>query len=566
MPLISTRPIGFAVLLFLLSNSAGAEPLHTAIDRLIAEGTPNYAEKSAPIADDAEFLRRIHLDLIGRIPSAEETRAFLADVEPAKRSRVVDELLASPEHERHLAQLLDLQLMQRRKASKVKAEEWESFLVESVRANKPWDVLVRDVLSADGSEKEDRGPARFYLDRNGDVNTITRDVSALFLGADITCAQCHDHPEVSDYTIADYYGLSAFFVRSFVFTEPKTKQAVYAEKAEGEVTFKSVFVPDAKDASTPPHLPGSDPIVDPTFEKGKEYEVKPAKNVRPIPAYSRREQLPERLATAENERFRRAAANRFWALMLGRGIVDPIDADHSDNPPSHPELLDLLAREFAAHEFDIRWLLREIALSETYQRSSRLPEHVTEPLPESAFARARLKPLTPEQFARSMLEATGFATATRSTIESEVRKELESKNPSPDEGAVARELERRVHAKLKGAETRFVAVFGQPAGESAPPFEATVEQAMFLMNDNAVLSGLKPIADNLFGRLAEMPEDDPETVAAELYLSILGRPPSEEEVGEVRDYLGNSTGEVRMNELRQLAWALLTSAEFRFVH
>ncbi len=541
------------------------EPLHQAIDRLVAARTPGYAAKAAPVADDAEFLRRVTLDLTGTIPTVERTRAFLADDAPDKRTRLIDELLASPEHERHLAQQLDVQLMQRRRAAKVKAAEWESFLLTATQSNTPWDELVRDVLAADGLDKERRGPARFYLDRDGDVNTITRDVSALFLGANIECAQCHDHPEVADYTIDDYYGLSAFFVRSFVFTDPKTKLAVYAEKAEGEVTFKSVFVEDAKDSSTPPHLPGEKPIPDPELEKGKEYKVKPAKNVRPVPVYSRREQLPARLAAAENERFRRAAANRFWAMMLGRGIVHPIDADHSDNPPSHPELLDLLAAEFAAHDFDVRWLLREIALSETYQRGSRLPESVTDPLPESAFAQALLKPLSPEQFGRSLLEATGVTEATRAAERAAVQKELAAKKTELGEVEFARAVEKRVHAKLKGNETRFVSLFAAAAGEADPDFEATVDQAMFLMNDNAVLGRLQPSGQNLLARLVGL-DGQSDEIAAELYLAVLARRPTDEEVADVRDYLGDATGEVRHARLRQLAWALLASAEFRFVH
>src|SRR5262249_50189400 len=159
--------------------------------------------------------------------------------------------------------------------------------------------------------------------------------------------------------------------------------------------------------STGPRLPGGPLLKEPKFAKGKEYVVAPAKGVAPVPAFSRRARLAELITAPDNAQFRRTAANRLWALMLGRGLIEPADAHHPANPPSHPELLQALADELAASKFDVKGMLRQIALSETYQRSSRLPKGVEEP-DGKAFAVAELRPLAPEQLAWAMMQATGL--------------------------------------------------------------------------------------------------------------------------------------------------------------
>src|SRR5205823_1104756 len=181
-----------------------------------------------------------------------------------------------------------------------------------------------------------------------------------------------DHPLVTTYRQEHYYGLFAFFSRSFLFTDKGKKLAMLAEKADGDVSFQSVFLPKVS-KSTGPRLPGGELLKEPALEKGKEYVVAPAKDVRPVPRYSRRAQLAGVLTGADNVRFKRTAADRLWALMMGRGLVHPVDFDHADNPPSHPQLLTLLADDLAARKFDVKGFLRELALSKTYQRSSIIP-------------------------------------------------------------------------------------------------------------------------------------------------------------------------------------------------
>jgi hypothetical protein len=346
-------------------------PLHERIDQAI-EAPP--ALPVSGLCSDSEFLRRIYLDLTGTVPNSAVTKAFLADADPAKRVVLIDKLLGSPQFIRHMATTFDVMLMERRRDKHVKHEEWLKYLSDSFTQNKPWDRLAKEILSADGSDEKIRAAARFYLDRDGEPNLLTRDVGRVFFGMDLACCQCHDHPLIDSYFQSDFYGLSAFLSRGTLFTD-KQKKVFYAEKAEGDVKFTSVFTKEQDE--TRPCLPGDFEIEEPVFLKGQEYAVAPADGVRPVPKFSRRSTLAELATSGSNRPFNRNIANRLWALMMGRGLVEPLDMHHIDNPPTHPELLEILADEIGRMKLDIRALLREVALTRAYQRSLQAPPEFT---------------------------------------------------------------------------------------------------------------------------------------------------------------------------------------------
>jgi len=355
--------------------AADAQSLHQRINQLL-----QAQHVGPPLAkcSDAEFLRRVYLDLTGRIPTAEQARQFLDDAPSDKRVRLVDQLLSSSAYAEHMATVFDVVLMERRADKHVKADPWREYLLTSFRENKPYSKLAAEILGADGVDAAKRAPAKFLMDRDLSTDLLTRDVGRIFFGMDLECAQCHDHPLVDDYYQADYYGIYAFFNRSYIFQPDKKKPAVIAEKAEGDVKFKSVFTGD--EGNTRPRLPGEQQIEEPTFKKGEAYQVKPdpkKKNIRPVPKYSRQQHLAKLIQEGKNVSFRKNIANRLWAHMIGRGLVDPVDFHHGDNPASHPELLKLLADEFAASGFDIKAMLRGIALSDAYQRPFRVPADLT---------------------------------------------------------------------------------------------------------------------------------------------------------------------------------------------
>lgn len=536
------------------SIAAAGEPLRTQIDRLIAFETPGYDALAAPVAPDDEFLRRIHLDLTGTIPTSAEARAFLDDGDPEKRQKLVERLLASPGYARHMERTFDVLLMQRLPQKHVPIPEWEAFLQKSFAENKPWDAIVRELLTNDGSDTANRGAARFYLDREGETNHITRDIGRLFLGVNLECAQCHDHPQIGDYRQEHYYGIAAFYVRSFVMTD-KEKRVVFAEKADGEATFESVFEVRDKTSKGPKSsgmkLFEGLTISEPKFDKPADaYLVQPNdkdKTIRPVARFSRRQKFAEWVASAENRRFCRTTANRLWALLLGRGIVHPVDLDHNDNPPSHPLLLALLTEEAAARQLDLKSLIREIVLSKTYQRSSRRATGDGAAPTADRFAVAALKPLTPSQLAWALAQATG-------EIEVE-RAKLGDKATEPAlSGAIAKH------------EPRYVRLFGGEPGKTNEAFEATTEQTLFLANDPEIIGLLARKEGNLVDRLLKLPESDPSAIADELYLSTLTRRPTPEETQETQAYLAGQTGDARIAAVRDLIWALIASAEFRFNH
>jgi hypothetical protein len=540
----------FAVTLLAVSPAVvlADAPLHQRIDQAIAAARPDFAHQAAAPASDAEFLRRIYLDLTGTIPTAAETRAFLKDPSPGKRQALLDRLLTSPEHARYFAMVLDVLLMERRRDKYVPHEQWLEYLRSSVAANKPWDQLVREILSSDGADPKTRVAAKFYLERQAEPHLLTRDISRLFLGTNLQCCQCHDHPRIDDYKQAHYYGLFAFLNRSSLVIDKKLNLAVLSEKADGEVTFQSVFDPAKKTQSTGPRLPEGPPLKEPVIEKGKEYIVASTAGGRAVPRFSRRALLGPTLARADNESFKRNIANRLWALMMGRGLVHPLDLDHSANPPSHPELLKLLADDIAARKFDMRSFLRELALSQTYQRSSELPPQFRgdkegmEPEPAS-YTVALLKPLTPEQLAWGLMQATGLTDAERQAL-----------GPNASEAAL--------YSRLAPNVAPFVKTFGSPPGQ-APEFDARLDQALFLANGPVVRGWLTPRPGNLIDRLGKLTNTD--ALVEELYLSVLTRWPSAEERKEAADFLAARPKD-RPTALQDMAWALLASAEFRFNH
>ena len=347
----------------------GQVPLHGQIDGLIAQAHP---EGQAAISGDAEYLRRVYLALHGVIPTAAQARAFLAEAAPEKRVKLVDALLADPQYGKWMAVRFDVMLMERRGEEHTKALPWREWLEESIRANKPWDALVRELVTADGADEKTRHVARWMLERQADPNALTKDAARLFLGRDIGCSQCHNHPRIDDYLQRDYAGLQAFFSRTYLFRPDTNKPGFVGEQAAGETTYSSVFTKVG--GETKPRLPGEAEIAG---SASGEWAVPPNdkdKNVRPIPKESRRALLAAAFGDGHHPAFRRNIANRLWALVFGRGLVEPLDLQHSANPPSNPALLDLLAEQIVAMKFDTRAFIRELALTEAFQRTLDVPE------------------------------------------------------------------------------------------------------------------------------------------------------------------------------------------------
>lgn len=553
------RLIAAAALAIALTPLAmAATPMREVVDREIARGEAALA----PAASDAEFLRRAYLDLSGSIPTSDEARAFLADKDPQKRGKLIDRLLASPAYPRRMREAVGNMLLERRSSKTVDENAWNAWLENAFATNKPWDVMVREMIAADGQDDATAAGMKFFLDRGEPVDQtlIVRDVSRLMLGMDLACAQCHDHPSVKEWKQVDYQGLFAYLHRSYVYREPKTKKVFWAEKGDGgKIEYESVFIADKKFA-TGPRLPGMGELDVPTFAKGQDLASKAADGKPPIAKYRPRLLLAENLTTADNRQFARNAANRLWFLVMGRGLVHPLDMDHAENPPSHPKLLDALTDELVRMKFDVKGFVRELMLSETYARASVMPDGAPVP-PAQSFRAANLKRMSAEQLMWSVLAATG-----------ETQRVLEAKPtaaPAKGDSDANADAEAPAAAKdgpltLETVRGKFVAAFANPPGEAEESFAPTAAGALFLANDKMILGFLQPRPGNLVARLSAL--DAPRAAADELYLSILTRFPSDEEYADVAAYLALRGVEHRVAALGELAWSLIASTEFCVNH
>jgi len=348
---------------------ADESPLHQRIDAIVDAQTVGPV---AAIADDATFLRRLSLDLLGRVPKRSEVEAFLKDESSEKRVHVIDAMLSSDDFYRHLAITFDIMLMERRANKHVKTAEFRTYLENSFRAGKTYRQLAAEILAADGSAEKSRPAAAFYLEREVKPHVLTRDIGRVFYGVDLQCAQCHNHPNIDDYYQQDYYGLHAFLVRTSLFQPDKKKPALIAETASGEASFKSVFT--EREGTIGPRVPQGTELAEATLMPGQEYQTPPAKNVRPVPVVSRIAKLSSAATQAPSAAFNRNIANRLWAQMFGRGLVHPVDLHHSGNPAVYPDVLELIADDFSKRDYIIPELLKEFALTKVYQRSMVLPD------------------------------------------------------------------------------------------------------------------------------------------------------------------------------------------------
>lgn len=527
-------PIVTACLVFWVGFSSlsvfGQESLHARIDRLILERTGGEVSHKS---SDAEFLRRVSLDFVSHIPSAKDARSFIEDETPNKRQFLIDRLLADDRYAIRMADVFNVSLIERRS----KHEEWINYLRSSFSSNKPWDDMVREIVAPDSDNEANRGAAFFYtarLERYGqnppDVPGLVRDVGRMFLGVDVACAQCHDHLFINDYKQVDYQGLYAF-VGNTVLRQDVKFPAITENPLLTKVAFKSVF--EGVEKMTGPRLPGGPEIEIPEQNQGEEFLIPPDKKIRApgVLKFSPIRALSESLTRSDKPEFSKNIANRLWWIMMGRGLVEPLDMHHSGNPASHPELLDLLAREMVEHKFDIKWMLRELALSDTYQRSSIQPTDIAEPPLAASYRTALERPLLSEQWITILREVTGEATTDPKT--------------------------------LTEWQARFDKIFANPPKEPELNVAPTVKAALFLSNDRVVLSWFDRKDGNLVDRLCKL--DNTEAIVDEAYLSILTRLPTVVERTDMEHFLDKFKGP-REKSIGQMAWALAASTEFFVNH
>ncbi len=570
----AVMPMAAAMLITVTSAHAADGDLHEQIDRLIEARTQDLTFGAT--AADSEFLRRIYLDLAGRIPSAEEARRFLADTSPLKRTSLIDALLAGSDYPRRMQELFHVMLMERRGDH----DEWTTFLRTAFEQNLPWHQIAAAILKPDADNEQLRGAAFFQTQRlvkEGamapiDVPGLTRDVGRLFAGIDLQCAQCHDHLTVNDYSQQDFQGLHMVFENVDIRRDvkfPAIGEKLMTEQKEFSSVFEQVAL------KTSPVVPGGEEFDIATFEKEQQYIEPPDRKKRTtgVPRFSPLSELSSGLASPDNKLFCRNIVNRLWFTMMGKGLVEPLDLHHTDNPATHPELLDVLHHEFATHDFNIRWLLRELALSKTYQRSTSLPDGEAVPS-RTSYAVALEKRISAEQLFWSIGVACGEFEAVQMELQAAAEEATEddatvtedTARTESDDGSDGRWSAEQLVKKsetLAALQKQLQSTFGNPPKEPEVDFTPTVAGALFLMHSDDVRRLLDPRPGNLIYRLSGLESDD--DIINELFLCVLSRQPHPAELTDAQKYL-KSNVDRRTECLANLTWALLTSTEFMVNH
>lgn len=529
------------------ANTLAAEsPLHQNVDDAVKA---KHSGPLAPRSSDAEFHRRAWLDFAGMTPTAEETREFLGDSAPDKRAKLINSLLDGPHFATRMRHLFSVTLLERRVGRTIADADWDKYLEDSFRAGKPLDQLVRELISADGTDANTRPAMKFFLSRSAtDHRLLARDVSRLLLGRNLECAQCHNHPSIDDFPQSEFFGLVAFLNRSYLFQDKKTKQSFFAEKGVSpKLEFTSVFT--AKTGSTGPRLVNGTEVMVPVFKAGEELASEASEGTPPIPKFPLRPKMAAQLT--DNRAFARNMANRIWAMLMGRGLVNPLDMHHPANPPSHPKLMDQLTDELIASKFNLKHMLRQIALSDTYQRSSQIGESADK-VPATSFAAFPMRPLSAEQLAYSVLRISG---------------RLDQVRAAPaDLAATAKYRPDKGHSipseNIDNVLKLFCSIYASQPGESEDGFNPSLAAALFVANEELLLGWLKPTKNSLASKLLDI---DDKQLPDELYLAVLSRPASNDEQLAVREFVGTHP-EGRAIAIQEMAWALLASSEFRFNH
>lgn len=486
------------------------------IDGLVAEKLKKLNIESSSLCDDATFVRRVTLDLIGRLPTVDETRSFLAATVPDRRMQYVDELLKRPEFADYWAlKWSDWLRVDRRTLGHKGAYSYYKWIRDSFAANKPLDQFARELVTAEGLLADQ--PAGHFYKVAKDPGDAAAMLTQSLLGVRIDCAKCHHHP-YDRWSQDDYFGMQAFFAPLGFKNTPR-----------GELLLAS-----KSDLTKHPRT-------------GTTINSHPLGTTMPETEASgdRRKWLADWITSPENPHFAHNIANRTWALLLGRGLVEPVDDVRSTNPPTNPELLELLARSLIENHFDFQQLLRLIVSSNTYQLSTEVNESNRDD--EQNYSRAILKRLDAEVLLDAICDVTGV--------------------PEKFEGAPAGV--RAVQLWDSQATNYFLTTTGRPSRTTVCECERvsspSVAQVLHTLNSENLELKLNHQAGRIARMLARFPNDDIRVIE-EMYLTFFSRKPTPVESEVALKHFTENGGQNRQKSAEDLAWSMMNSLEFTFNH
>jgi hypothetical protein len=489
------------------------------VDDLLASEWQKLGLVPGPLANDAEFLRRTSLDLIGTLPTVEETRRFLADTRPDKRSKLIDELLQRPEYVDYWSlKWSDLLRAHRRALGEKGLASFHGWLKQRMRENAGFDAIVRELIAAEGNLFT-RGPVAYYfVDRTPE--DLAETTAQLFLGVRLTCARCHHHP-FEIWGQDDYYSLASFFTG--VVRKDNREGGAYG----GAQAIRMQAGPPMRHPNSgvelPPRALGWTP---PVLEAGSDV----------------RKPLAQWLTRPDNERFAKTVVNRYWAAMFGRGLVHPVDDLSTSNPPVFPAVLDALSQDFVAHKYDLKHLLRTICNSRAYQLAG--DPHTTSDREGKYFIHRTPLRLPAEVLLDAMNQSAGM---------------FEAFTGLP-EGT------RAIALPDSNVDSYFLTTFGRPRRTSTCDCERMsrldLAQVLHLANGEKLQAKLSAPEGRIAG-LVKSGKPDGELVD-ELYLATLTRLPAADERGTALKFLAGVPN--RQEALEDVLWALLNCPEFVMNH
>jgi hypothetical protein len=499
------------------------------IDELIFKKLQSVRINPSAVCDDATFVRRAYLDLLGVVPTETTARAFVADHSAGKREALVEGLLTRGEFADYWAlKWADLLRIEERQLDQNGMKVFHGWIRESIAANKPLDQFARELVMARGSTYENP-PANWYR-ANRDPVQRAENTARVFLGTQLNCAQCHNHP-FERWTQDDYYSWAAVFARvEYEVKENKRKDTNDQKEFKGDQVVKVGEKGSVTNARTglkaEPRFLGSGI---PDIKDGDDELMAAAEWLSRSPLFARMQ------------------ANRVWYHLFGRGLVDPVDDFRASNPASHPEVLEALAKDFAENGYDLRHLIRTIMRSRIYQLAAE--PNATNADDENLFSRAVVRRLGAEQIVDSASKALDVPLSVPGY---------------PDAKRLAQIPEGRKHYHpIKTDLDRYTQTFGKPprlvASDCERSNEVTMPQVFTLMT-GSVFQGMLTSGENI---LAEMPGED-DAAVERLYWALVGRPPGAPEKEHAVAHL--ASGPNRRKQLEDVAWALLNSKEFLFEH
>lgn len=511
--------------------STGAfDPFIDFINQRVRQGWEDNEVDPSPVASDEEWIRRVHLDLIGQIPSAETVEKFVKDRDPAKRSKLIDQLLDDPGYVQNFTNVWTNLLIGRRTPRRVSRNGMQKFLREAFAKNRPWDETVQDLVTAEG-HFEENGAVNYLLaqmQNNDEAVQVTAATTRLFLGIQVQCTQCHNHP-FNDWKQNQFWEYNSFFRQmrrvNHRKTDPKTGRQVddYSEIVatgfDGPVYYEK--------------RSGLMQVAYPIFE---EFKVSPDSGVE------RRKEFSKLIVKGDRPLIATAIVNRMWGYFMGYGFTRPVDDMGPHNPASHPELLNKMAEELVKKDYDLKQLARWICNSEAYNLTSQYgskneidsPERGETPL----FSHMYVKNMTAEQLYDSLIVATGAHKSGQSNWE-------------------------RAEQQRRQWMNQFMVAFDTDSGDDATTFNGTIPQALMMMNGELTKNAISAESGSYLNQMLLSKGNDQDKIR-KMFLSTLSRYPDRREVTSAQRLIARSPD--KLAAYQDLYWALLNSNEFIFNH